>query len=229
MKCLNDLELFKLQPKRCCLEARGLREESYRTALSLLIEKWEDSIYCAHRAGRTDWLGRKGTVMGSYSSMEGVLYCKPHFEQLFRETGSYAKKFPSSGEKKNALTRTPSKFSSMFSGTQDKCARCNKTAYPLEKVSVEGESYHKSCFRCSHGGCYISPSSYAALDGVLYCKPHFAQLFKEKGSYNHIRKSNSQHQIDASEETKAVPEETKAAPETETEDEPEAAHAQEQS
>ncbi|KDP25467.1 hypothetical protein JCGZ_20623 [Jatropha curcas] len=168
-------------------------------------------------------------VMGSYSSMEGVLYCKPHFEQLFRETGSYAKKFPSSGEKKNALTRTPSKFSSMFSGTQDKCARCNKTAYPLEKVSVEGESYHKSCFRCSHGGCYISPSSYAALDGVLYCKPHFAQLFKEKGSYNHIRKSNSQHQIDASEETKAVPEETKAAPETETEDEPEAAHAQEQS
>ena len=31
--------------------------------------------------------------MGSYCSMEGVLYCKPHFEQLFKETGSYTKKF----------------------------------------------------------------------------------------------------------------------------------------
>lgn len=31
-------------------------------------------------------------------------------------------------------TRTPSKLSSMFSGTQDKCAVCNKTAYPLEKA-----------------------------------------------------------------------------------------------
>jgi len=32
-------------------------------------------------------------------------------------------------------TKAPSKLSSMFSGTQDKCAFCKKTAYPLEKVS----------------------------------------------------------------------------------------------
>jgi len=32
------------------------------------------------------------------------------------------------------LTRTPSKAARMFSGTQDKCATCGKTAYPLEKV-----------------------------------------------------------------------------------------------
>ena len=31
--------------------------------------------------------------MCSYSSMDGVLYCKPHFEQLFKETGSFSKKF----------------------------------------------------------------------------------------------------------------------------------------
>lgn len=109
----------------------------------------------------------------------------------------------------------------MFSGTQDKCATCNKTVYPLEKVSyisifqkdamllqlfrsnqtyseqryccshnlqltMEGESYHKTCFKCAHGGCILTPSSYAALDGILYCKHHFAQLFKEKGSYNHV-------------------------------------------
>lgn len=35
----------------------------------------------------------------------------------------------------------------------------------------------------------MSPSNYAALDGYVYCKPHFAQLFKEKGSYSSFNKS----------------------------------------
>ncbi|KAK3029200.1 hypothetical protein RJ639_039280 [Escallonia herrerae] len=83
-------------------------------------------------------------------------------------------------------TRAPSKLSSMFSGTQDKCSACNKTVYPLEKVTMEGESFHKSCFKCAHGGCPLTHSSYAALDGILYCKHHFAQLFMEKGTYSHV-------------------------------------------
>lgn len=33
-------------------------------------------------------------------------------------------------------TRSPSKAAGMFSGTQDKCATCGKTAYPLEKVCL---------------------------------------------------------------------------------------------
>ncbi|XP_057488813.1 LIM domain-containing protein WLIM2b isoform X2 [Actinidia eriantha] len=80
----------------------------------------------------------KGTLkLSNYSSMEGVLYCKPHFEQLFKETGSFNKNFQSpakSAEKLTPeLTRSPSKAASMFSGTQEKCATCGKTAYPLEK------------------------------------------------------------------------------------------------
>ncbi|KAL0321883.1 UNVERIFIED_CONTAM: LIM domain-containing protein WLIM2b [Sesamum calycinum] len=70
--------------------------------------------------------------------MEGVLYCKPHYEQLFKETGSFSKNFQSpakSAEKLTPeLTRSPSKAAGMFSGTQDKCATCGKTAYPLEKA-----------------------------------------------------------------------------------------------
>ncbi|GMI90282.1 WLIM2b [Hibiscus trionum] len=81
----------------------------------------------------------KGTLkLGNYSSMEGVLYCKPHFEQLFKETGNFNKNFQSpakSAEKFTPeLTRSPSKAASMFSGTQEKCATCGKTAYPLEKA-----------------------------------------------------------------------------------------------
>nr|ANC95020.1 LIM1 [Phalaenopsis aphrodite subsp. formosana] len=135
-----------------------------------------------------------GTLaMYNYSSMDGVLYCKPHFEQLFKETGSFSKKFhsPSKSAEKLELNRAASKVSQMFSGTQDKCAVCKKTAYPLEKLNVEGESYHKTCFKCSHGGCTLTPSSYAALDGILYCKHHFSQLFMEKGSYNHLIKTAS--------------------------------------
>ncbi|CAL9081336.1 unnamed protein product [Musa textilis] len=133
-----------------------------------------------------------GTLsMCNYSSMEGVLYCKPHFEQLFKETGTFTKKFPTGSIMTWAMSyycqsKTPSKFSSMFSGTQDKCASCKKTAYPLETLTMEGESYHKTCFKCSVGGCTLTPSSCAALNGILYCKHHFARLFMEKGSYSHV-------------------------------------------
>ena len=61
---------------------------------------------------------------------------------------------------------------------------------------MEGEPYHKLCFKCAHGGCPLTHSSYAALDGILYCKHHFAQLFMEKGNYTHVleaanRRSNA--------------------------------------
>ncbi|KAL1824608.1 hypothetical protein ACET3Z_011386 [Daucus carota] len=36
------------------------------------------------------------------------------------------------------LTKSPSKATGMFSGTQDKCATCGKTAYPLEKTGEDG-------------------------------------------------------------------------------------------
>ncbi|KAL8515719.1 hypothetical protein ACS0TY_014412 [Phlomoides rotata] len=142
---------------------------------------------CDHCSGRL--------AMSNYSAVDGKLYCKPHFEQLFKETGSFTtKKFQSRKSSKPILilnNRTPSKVSTLFSGTQEKCAVCTKTVYPLEKVTVEGDFFHKSCFRCAHGGCNLTPSNYAALDGTIYCKPHFAQLFKEKGSYSTLNKTNS--------------------------------------
>jgi cysteine/glycine-rich protein len=146
--------------------------------------------------------------LSNFSSMDGVLYCKPHFQELFKDalasaptsnkTTFQSPSPPSPSPAKSVdkkitpqFTRSPSKAATMFCGTQEKCDTCGKTAYPLEKVTVEEKVYHKSCFRCSHGGCAITPSNYAALEGVLYCKHHFKQLFKEKGSYSHITKSAS--------------------------------------
>ncbi|KZV17787.1 hypothetical protein F511_01596 [Dorcoceras hygrometricum] len=79
-----------------------------------------------------------------------------------------------------------SKVSSMFGGTRDKCVGCSNTVYPIEKVTVNGRAYHKSCFKCTHGGCTISPSNYIAHEGKLYCKHHHIQLFKAKGNYSQL-------------------------------------------
>ncbi|CAL9228179.1 unnamed protein product [Arabidopsis halleri] len=46
----------------------------------------------------------------------------------------------------------------------------------MEQVSANGTLYHKSCFKCTHGGCTISPSNYIAHEGKLYCKHHHIQL-----------------------------------------------------
>uniref|UniRef100_A0A7N0TXY6 LIM zinc-binding domain-containing protein n=1 Tax=Kalanchoe fedtschenkoi TaxID=63787 RepID=A0A7N0TXY6_KALFE len=127
----------------------------------------------------------------NYNSFEGVLYCKPHYDQLFKLTGSLSKSFEaaprvSRTEKDQAYTNT--RFSSMFGGTQDKCVACKKTVYPIEKVGVDGSSYHKACFRCGHGGCVISPSNYVAHEQRIYCRHHHTQLFKQKGNFSQLGK-----------------------------------------
>lgn len=35
--------------------------------------------------------------LGNYASLEGVLYCKPHFDQLLKQTGSFDKSFDQQG------------------------------------------------------------------------------------------------------------------------------------
>ncbi|XP_021718998.1 LIM domain-containing protein WLIM1-like [Chenopodium quinoa] len=126
----------------------------------------------------------------NYSSFEGVLYCKPHFDQLFKMTGSLDKSFEAAPravrERSSEQGQTSSKVSSMFGGTQEKCVSCKKTVYPIEKVAVDGNSYHKGCFRCCHGGCVISPSNYVAHEHRLYCRHHHSQLFKQKGNFSQL-------------------------------------------
>ncbi|XP_042495395.1 LIM domain-containing protein WLIM1-like [Macadamia integrifolia] len=136
----------------------------------------------------------KGTLkLSNYCSFEGVLYCKPHFNQLFKMTGSLDKSFEGAPkdvrvDKSADKDQANNKVSGLFAGTQDKCVSCKRTVYPLEKVAVDGVSYHRACFKCSHGGCVISPSNYVAHDHKLYCKHHHSQLFKEKGNFSQLGK-----------------------------------------
>ncbi|KAG0627446.1 hypothetical protein M758_2G201500 [Ceratodon purpureus] len=136
-------------------------------------------------------------LLGNYASLEGILYCKPHFDQLFKMTGSFEKSFDQQGVLKirqpsseRFQNKTTSKGTNLlFAGTQEKCVACGKTVYLIEKTTVEDLPYHKTCFKCAHGSCTISLSNYASLEGRLYCKHHYAQLFKEKGNYSQLTKT----------------------------------------
>ncbi|XWS68139.1 hypothetical protein CRYUN_Cryun04dG0065500 [Craigia yunnanensis] len=136
--------------------------------------------------------------LSNYNSFEGVLYCRPHYDQLFKRTGSLDKSFEGTPKivkpEKHIENENAQKVVNSFGGTREKCVGCNKTVYPIEKVTVNGTPYHKSCFKCTHGGCTISPSNYIAHEGKLYCKHHHIQLFKEKGNYSQLesdREKNS--------------------------------------
>eukprot|EP00252_Welwitschia_mirabilis_P022498 TRINITY_DN6101_c0_g1_i3.p1 TRINITY_DN6101_c0_g1~~TRINITY_DN6101_c0_g1_i3.p1 ORF type:complete len:100 (+),score=0.94 TRINITY_DN6101_c0_g1_i3:145-444(+) len=70
-----------------------------------------------------------------------------------------------------------------FSGTQQKCAACDKTVYLVDQLSADGITYHKTCFKCYHCNGKLQLSNYSSMQGVLYCKPHFEQLFRETGNF----------------------------------------------
>jgi len=67
---------------------------------------------------------------------------------------------------------------------QKKCQVCQKTVYPMEQLVADGLFFHKGCFMCEQCKKPIGLGSYAALQGKIYCKPHFKQLFTLKGNYD---------------------------------------------
>ncbi|KAK8561328.1 hypothetical protein V6N12_048402 [Hibiscus sabdariffa] len=141
----------------------------------------------------------KGTLkLSNYNSFEGVLYCRPHFDQLLKRTGSLEKSFEGTPKivkpERQKENENAAKVLNMFGGTREKCKCCNKTAYPIERVTVNGTIYHKSCFKCTHGGCTISPSNYIAHEGKLYCKHHHIQLFRVKGNYSQLETTDDEKQ-----------------------------------
>ncbi|KAH6811779.1 GATA type zinc finger transcription factor family protein [Perilla frutescens var. hirtella] len=139
--------------------------------------------------------------LGNYNSFEGTLYCKHHFDQLFKRTGSLEKSFEGTPklvrQEKPVEKENAAKVSGLFAGTRDKCVGCSKTVYPIEKVSVNGAAYHKSCFKCSYGGCTISPSNYIAHEGVLFCKHHHMQLIKTKGNLSKLESESTIKELSA--------------------------------
>ncbi|CAG7718970.1 unnamed protein product [Allacma fusca] len=66
----------------------------------------------------------------------------------------------------------------------EECVMCNKRVYAMEKLEVSSKIYHKNCFRCSQCKCLLRMDTFTQNQGVLFCTPHFKQLFKIKGNYD---------------------------------------------
>jgi len=65
----------------------------------------------------------------------------------------------------------------------DNCLSCSKTAFPTERITIDGDIFHKACLRCAHCNTQLSLGNFARYETTFLCKPHFKQLFKEKGRY----------------------------------------------
>ncbi|KAM9953290.1 hypothetical protein ACTFIR_008355 [Dictyostelium discoideum] len=53
-----------------------------------------------------------------------------------------------------------------------KCGACAKTAYPLESVVANNNSYHKGCFKCSTCNSTLNVKTFKSFEGKLYCPVH---------------------------------------------------------
>jgi len=56
----------------------------------------------------------------------------------------------------------------------EKCAKCGKTAYPLESLVAANQIWHKACFKCQADGCDISLNIKTAsqVQNMVYCSKH---------------------------------------------------------
>jgi recombinational DNA repair protein (RecF pathway) len=70
--------------------------------------------------------------------------------------------------------------------TKNKCGVCDKTVYLNESVSMESVLSPPSCMKCSECGNRVSPTNCAMYQGIMFCKPHFKQLFKMRGKYDDL-------------------------------------------
>lgn len=92
----------------------------------------------------------------------------------------------------------------------EKCAACQKTVYAMEKMEMDKNVYHKSCFKCSHCSARLTPKTFSINEGVMYCTNHFTQLFRRKGNYDegfgrqpHKKKWSADSTLDEHEAEKA--------------------------
>eukprot|EP01083_Nonionella_stella_P105109 302182_1 len=77
-----------------------------------------------------------------------------------------------------------------FKSDSNSCAACQLRCYPKESTKVDDLMYHKRCFRCSHCNQRLTMKSFAQMQGVLYCRTHFKQLFASLGgNYNKVLSS----------------------------------------
>tara|TARA_R110002050_G_scaffold70543_7_gene152032 strand:- start:584 stop:880 length:297 start_codon:yes stop_codon:yes gene_type:complete len=58
-------------------------------------------------------------------------------------------------------------------GAKEKCHKCGKTVYAVEKLNILDKTWHKWCFKCATCDMTLTMKNYSATGGVPYCKAHY--------------------------------------------------------
>lgn len=66
-------------------------------------------------------------------------------------------------------------------GGGDICPRCGKVVYFAEKVFGGGQTYHKSCFKCTSCGKGLDSTTLTHKDDDVFCRTCYAKSFGPKG------------------------------------------------
>ncbi|KAF2363446.1 Zinc finger LIM-type [Trinorchestia longiramus] len=53
-----------------------------------------------------------------------------------------------------------------------RCARCEKTVYPIEELKCLDKVWHKSCFKCQECNMTLSMKTYKGYNKLPYCEAH---------------------------------------------------------
>ncbi|XP_037516566.1 LIM and SH3 domain protein Lasp isoform X2 [Rhipicephalus sanguineus] len=56
-----------------------------------------------------------------------------------------------------------------------KCARCEKTVYPLEELKCLDKIWHKGCFKCQECSMTLNMKTYKGFNKLPYCSAHCPQ------------------------------------------------------
>lgn len=56
-----------------------------------------------------------------------------------------------------------------------KCARCEKTVYPLEELKCLDKIWHKGCFKCQECNMTLNMKTYKGFNKLPYCSAHCPQ------------------------------------------------------
>eukprot|EP00051_Salpingoeca_urceolata_P025263 m.450178 g.450178 ORF g.450178 m.450178 type:complete len:257 (+) comp20320_c3_seq1:219-989(+) len=58
---------------------------------------------------------------------------------------------------------------------QPKCARCEKSVYPTEKLDCLDKIWHKACFSCEVCKVKLTMNTYRGFDKRPYCRSHYPE------------------------------------------------------
>ena len=82
--------------------------------------------------------------------------------------------------KPQILTSPEKKAATVVVVNPANCPKCDKAVFFMEQVEAGGRKYHKTCFRCETCGKVVPPTNFGHHNSLIYCKPHYAALFKVK-------------------------------------------------